>query len=84
MLTRIVRALLPGRRRPLYDRWLLGYRWRHGIRLESAPQVEAQSLADGYRYAWRIKGGVAIGRTLDGELVALPVEVFVARYLAER
>ncbi|KAA1415447.1 hypothetical protein F0U44_20885 [Nocardioides humilatus] len=81
MLTRTLRLLLPAGRRRAFDDWALRRRWRLGIRMDASPEVNARFLADGYRYVWRISRDVAIGHTLDGRVVTIPVDAFVSRYL---
>jgi hypothetical protein len=80
MLSHVVRTVLPARLRPRFDTWLTDYRWRHGIRMEPSPELADRLWADGYRFAWRIHGPVAIGHTLDGRRVTMPVELFFSRY----
>lgn len=83
MLTHLARTILPARLRPRFDTWLTDYRWRHGIRMEdTATEVLDRFLADGYRYAWRLTGDHAIGHTLDGQRVTIPIELFFSRYFA--
>lgn len=79
MLTH-VRHLLPASRRPRFDAWLLERRWRRGIIMEPSAEMANRLWADGYQWVWRVHGDIAIGHTLAGDRITIPVEGFVARY----
>lgn len=80
MLTRAVRHLVPTSLRPRYDTRVLERRWRRGIIMEPSTEMANRLWADGYQWVWRIHDDIAIGHTLAGDRVTIPVEKFVARY----
>ncbi len=57
-------------------------RWRRAVRMDFAPEVTNRLWADGYRFAWRVSQGMAMGHTFAGDDVEIPFEEFIKRYLA--